>query len=79
MVYTIVNQNIREVMGELSRYISKTNFQIALELGVEQLSVSTPNDLMVNINQVTYASVLPNPELGFVYTDEIEFRSSIES
>ncbi|KAI3669567.1 hypothetical protein L6452_40807 [Arctium lappa] len=68
--YMIVNGRIKEVMREHVRYHSKMDFEVALELGVEKLSITKPNDQLPGIENVPSNSLITEPEFGFIFKDD---------
>lgn len=51
-VFRLTNTRVKEVMRQLIKFVSKTNFQIALELGVDKVVVIAPEEHLENINKI---------------------------
>ena len=49
---------------------SKTDFEIALQLGVDRLTITEPDDTFSGIEEIITNSVITAPFLGFVYIDD---------
>ncbi|KAI3697954.1 hypothetical protein L6452_31060 [Arctium lappa] len=66
----IANGRIKEVMREHVKYHSKMDFEVALQLGVEKLSITKPHEQFPGIENVSSNSLITEPEFGFIYRDD---------
>ncbi|KAI3758811.1 hypothetical protein L6452_06383 [Arctium lappa] len=68
--YMIANGKIKEVMREHVKYHNKMDFKVALQLGVEKLSITKPHDQFPGIENVPSNSLITEPEFRFIYRDD---------
>ncbi|KAI3697774.1 hypothetical protein L6452_30871 [Arctium lappa] len=58
---------IKNVMREKLLYYSVVDFQVALDLGVNRVNSTTPEDSLPPFANILPNSVITNPKFGFVY------------
>ena len=68
--YGMANRAVVRTMETLVNHRAKSDFEIALQLGIERLSCAPPNEDFQGLQKKRSASVLSQPKLGHVYKNE---------